>query len=182
MKESQKLYSSNVLDHLKKYWILSKRFFEENDYALALFFSVTLIEEVGKIIYININKFLNIKNINKKIIRSHKKKYIQAVRSTLVVNSRVSRIYKEKESKFAEWFRKGKIFEFRNKALYMELVDSKIQIPNKIISKEDSFLFVCISGEIFAEIQGNIIGTDAEAWKAILEEVDDFRKKFELLR
>lgn len=178
MKESQKLYSQKVLEHLNKYWILSNKFFEENDYALAIFFSITLIEEIGKIIYINLHRLLN-RNINKKIIRNHQKKYIQAVQFTLSVNSRVSRIYKEKETKFAEWFRERKTFEFRNKALYMEFTKSKIQIPNQEISEEDAFIFVCIAGEVFAEIQGTIIGTDAKAWEAILKQVDDFRKKYE---
>lgn len=69
MKESQKLYSPEVLEHLNKYWILSNKFFEENDYALAIFFSITLIEEIGKIIYINLHRLLN-RNINKKIYKS----------------------------------------------------------------------------------------------------------------
>ena len=34
--------------HLERYWQLSVRFFHELDFALATFFAITLIEEVGR--------------------------------------------------------------------------------------------------------------------------------------
>lgn len=44
------MQTEQKLNHLYKYWRLSIRFFNERDFALASFFAITLIEEVGKII------------------------------------------------------------------------------------------------------------------------------------
>ena len=180
MKKSKKVtYSKEVLKHLKKYWQLSIRLFEEYDYALATFFSITLIEEVGKIIYINRHKLAGIKKIYKKPIYNHNEKYIEAILFSLPVNSRVARIYKEQEHKFAKWLIKKTIFKIRNKSLYLDLVESKFQTPGQVISKEDAFLFVCFAGEIFAEVQGSILSTSPENWQEIINQIDDFRKRYQ---
>jgi AbiV family abortive infection protein len=39
-----------VNHHLEKYWSLSARLFQDAEFALATFFAITLIEEVGKVI------------------------------------------------------------------------------------------------------------------------------------
>lgn len=44
------MISNDARLHLIKYWNLSVSFFEEADYALASFFAITLMEEVGKVI------------------------------------------------------------------------------------------------------------------------------------
>lgn len=161
--------------HLEKYWQLSVKLFEELDYALASFFAITLIEEVGKIIILG-NKSLGAE-LDKKGFYNHSSKYAYAVYTTLFVNSRVSRIYGAKEKKFAHWFKKGELFKIRNRALYIELTKSGIGIPNKNISIEDAFLLVCIAGEVYAEIQGYFTGTGPNEWQRIINQVDAFREK-----
>ena len=44
------MLGTGARQHLERYWQLSLRFFRESDYALAAFFAITLIEEVGKIV------------------------------------------------------------------------------------------------------------------------------------
>ena len=163
-------------EHLEKYWSLCRRFFEESEYALAAFFAITLIEEVGKVIILG-NKNLTGK-LEKKALHNHRRKYIYAVYYTIMRNSRITRIYKEKEKKFAKWFKKDKLMDIRNQALYLELTGSSYSVPHMRISREDAFLLVCIAGEVYGEIQGFYSGTGPKEWERIIEEVDNLRKKY----
>ena len=160
--------------HLEKYWRLSVRFFEESDFALAAFFAITLIEEVGKVIILG-NKVLGAE-LDKKGFYNHRKKYSYAVYTTLFVNSRVSRIYKTEESRFAKWFREDELFGIRNRALYLEPTDTEVGVHDQAVSKEDAFLLVCIAGEVYAEAQGHYTGTGPTEWQRVLAEVDTFRE------
>jgi AbiV family abortive infection protein len=59
-------------EHLEKYWRLSVRFFDQEDFALAAFFATTLIEEVGKVVILG-NQNLS-GDLDKKGFRDHRKK------------------------------------------------------------------------------------------------------------
>lgn len=114
-------------------------------------------------------------DLDKKGWTDHHAKYRYAVGSTLLVNSRVSRIYGSDKSRFAAWFRQNELFRIRNRALYLELVDDQLIAPEQSVDKRDAFLLVCIGGEVLAEIQGTSTGTGPEAWQRILTEIDGFR-------
>ncbi|MBD2016857.1 AbiV family abortive infection protein [Microcoleus sp. FACHB-53] len=161
-------------EHLEKYWRLSQRFFQEGDYALSTFFAISLIEEVGKVIILG-NKKVSGK-LDKKAFYKHQNKYIYAVYTTLLINSRVTRIYGENENRFAKWFREEELFKLRNKALYAEISPEGVLVPEQMIDSKDSFLLICIGGEILAEIQGTYTGTGASAWNRLIDEVDTFRE------
>jgi AbiV family abortive infection protein len=160
--------------HLERYWQLSVRFFHELDFALATFFAITLIEEVGKIIILANAKLGS--ELDRKGFYDHGRKYAYAVYTTLLVNSRVSRIYGPEESRFASWFREGELFNIRNQALYLDLRDGEIVVPHTVVPRGDTFLLVCIAGEVYAEIQGHFVGTGPTQWERILREVDLFRQ------
>jgi len=168
------MISEQHREHLEKYWGLSRRFFQEGDYALASFFAISLIEEVGKIIILG-NEDITGK-FDKQAFYRHQSKYIYAVSTTLLINSRISRIYVENENHFAEWFREEKLFKLRNQALYAEISPKGVLLPKQMIAPKDSFLLVCIGGETLAEIQGTYIGSGANAWNRLIDEVDIFRE------
>jgi len=170
------MLSVQTIGHFRKYWNLSVRFFKEEDYPLATFFAITLIEEVGKIVILGNHSLSG--ELDKKGFRDHRKKYSYAVLHILLVNSRVSRIYGDDEKRFAKWFRDGELFTIRNNALYMEYSQTGVLLPEQVIPKEDAFLLVCISGEVFAEIQGTYTGTGADEWQQLLLEVDRFRQAY----
>lgn len=169
--------------HLYRYWARAVQFFDEGDYALAAFAAVTLIEEVGKVIVLGLcNLPLALaahfdERAVGKSLRDHRAKYRFAVGTTLCVNSRVSRIYGEHEHTFARWFREDELFDLRNRALYAELSDGGIDVPQTAISIGEAFLLVCISGEIYGEVQGEVSGTSPAEWKRVLDEVDAFRER-----
>jgi AbiV family abortive infection protein len=159
--------------HYEKYWRIAREMFLVGDYALAAFFSITLIEEVGKIGILP--DAIRGDAEAKKEFRNHPSKYVTAVGATLAVNSRVSRVYGRDEWRFAEWFRDEKLFLIRNSALYLELRGSDLVAPGEAIDRGDSLLLVCIAGEVYAEIQGRQTGTGPTEWKRILSEIDAFR-------
>jgi AbiV family abortive infection protein len=133
-----------------------------------------LIEEVGKIIILG-NEDITGK-FDKQAFYKHQSKYIYAVSTTLLINSRVSRIYGENENRFAKWFREEELFKLRNQALYAEISPEGVLLPRQMIAPKDSFLLVCIGGEILAEIQGTYTGSGSDAWNRLIDEVDIFRE------
>jgi AbiV family abortive infection protein len=159
--------------HLEKYWQFSMERFRAADYALAAFFAITLIEEVGKVAILEGASLGG--EIDRKSFYNHAEKYIYAVGATLQVNSRVTRIYGKEEGRFAAWFREGELLRIRNRALYMELQGSYVVVPENAIQKSDALLLVCIAGEVYAEIQGRFTGTGPKEWERILADVDAFR-------
>jgi AbiV family abortive infection protein len=162
-------------DHLWKYWDLARSNFEAGEFPLATFLAITLIEEAGKSRLIrraSAGGFFDCK-----AFRSHEEKYAHAVISTLLINARVTRIYGPEEQRFAHWFRDGELFQIRNRALYAEFENGVVTVPRDVISRDDAFLFVCIAGEVLAEIQGETIGTGPSEWQDILSTIDEFRRR-----
>jgi AbiV family abortive infection protein len=143
--------------------------------ALATFLAITLIEEVGKVKLIY--DAATHSQMDKKKSRNHTQKYAYAVFLTLFVNSRVTDIYGTDEAKFARWFREGELFRMRNRALYAEFRNDRVVLPDQAIQRDDAFLLVCIAGEVLAEIQGEWLGTGAEQWQQMINEVDTFRTR-----
>ena len=169
------MLSSDVREHLERYWQFSREFFSRGDFALASFLSITLIEEVGKVVILG-NQELG-KQLDKKGFYNHRQKYIYAVYMTLLVNSRVSRVYGDEENQFAKWFRDNELFNIRNWSLYLDLDKSTIIVPHKVTKRDDAFLLVCLAGEIYGEIQGSFTDTNVDEWQRILDEIDLFRKE-----
>lgn len=164
-----------VDQHLKKYWRLSVRFFEQSDFSLSLFFAITLIEELGKVFLFN--RF-ETKEGWRRIFYRHDHKYDLAINYTTYINSRLSRIYGQEEKRFFKWWKSGELFNMRNEALYTSLSDSTLRTPEQMISKNNSFLVVCMAGEMLAESQGFYSGTDVPDWQIMIDEVDRFREEF----
>lgn len=167
----------NINSHLRKYWHTSVRCFEEQDYPLACFFAITLIEEVGKVIILGYKELGG--KLDTKGFRDHKTKYVYATYHTLAINSRFKRLYASNMAKIKRWLTKKELFNLRNNCLYLELSGDNIVTPQQVISQEDAFLVVCISGEVLAEIQGGFTGTGPNEWAALLREVDNFRQKYQ---
>src|ERR1700690_3243535 len=103
---------SDAHTHLEKYWQLSKEFYKRGDFALASFLSITLMEEIGKLIILGNYKLSN--ELDKKGFYNHQAKYLYAIYQTLLVNSRVSRVYGNLEKQFADWFIDKELFDIRN--------------------------------------------------------------------
>lgn len=181
------MITEKIHRHLERYLKRAINSFENEDNPFAFFCGATLIEEIGKIG--SIGFFLNyaerIGFVEKGIdltsksaqqqFRNHRSKQILAVGLTLSVNSRVSRIYGKAESRFARWYREEKFFQKRNESLYVEVRGSEeLQVPDDAISRDDSFLMVCMAGECLAEIQGEMIASDHSEHQRILDVINSF--------
>lgn len=165
--------SEGVKEHIEKYWQLSIEFFERDDFPLAAFFAITLIEEVAKLSILRV-EFTG-GNIEDTVFYNHKKKYLLAVYDNLFVNSRVARIYGKDEGRFMQWLKGDTLFKIRNQALYL---GKDMKFPKTQVARDDSFLIVCLAGEIYAEIQGYSTNSNPKEWDRIISEVDSFRLSF----
>ena len=113
----------------------------------------------------------------KKTIRNHRNKQVAAIVMTLYVNSRVSRIYQEAESRFARWYREGDFFRKRNESLYVEVTEGgNLQVPEDSISMDDAYLVTCIAGECLAEAQGEMLTSKHTEHERLIAKVDCFRE------
>jgi len=166
---------SRIYYTLHKYWRLCLKFYSDQDYPLAAFFAATLIEETGKAVMIKEHEAQEVTGgVPKKTFRDHQAKYLEAVSWALFVNLRVTRIYGNIEKRFGKWFKKGRIFKIRNAGLYIEKGKRGFHTPDERVSKTTAFIMVCFAGEIFGEIQGDILGTGPEEFKEIIQEIDRF--------
>src|SRR5688572_32287474 len=129
-RETVLMLSSETREHLERYWQLSREFFSRGDFALASFLSITLIEEIGKVVILG-NQELS-KQLDKKGFHNHRQKYVYAVYKTLFINSRVSRVYGNQEDRFAKWFRDNELFNIRNRSLYLDLGKNSTIVPHKV--------------------------------------------------
>lgn len=163
--------------HLLGYWDRCRSAFISGDFPVAAFFAITLIEEVGKLPML---AFREPGGTTDRAFRDHNKKYQSAVGWTLIVNSRVSRVYGKREDIFARWFQDGELMRIRNAALYLEVKGDRVITPEEAVGGDTAFLLVCFAGECLAEIQGSVTGTGPDEWKRLLGEVDDFRVHHDL--
>jgi AbiV family abortive infection protein len=170
----EKLQKANR--HLYKYWNLSKGFFLKEDSALATFFAITLMEELGKLAILNQENISGV--FDKKSFFDHEKKYRIAVYNTLFVNSRVSRIYGQHEEAFANLFKTAGLLLVRNRSLYLSKKDDNIVTPAEDIDEKEAFILVCFAGEMYAEIQGFMAGTGPKAHSMIIKEIDELLDRF----
>ncbi|MDZ7761724.1 MAG: AbiV family abortive infection protein [Desulfovermiculus sp.] len=184
----KKIIIARIHLHLEKYLRRAITHFEKEDYPFSFFCGSTLVEEIGKIGTIGMVDFavkngilegrldLTGKDAQRKF-RMHRSKQIAAVALTLHVNSRVSRIYREAEKRFARWYRKEEFFRKRNESLYVEIIDAEaLQVPEDVISMDDAFLMTCMAGECLAEIQGEMISSENSEHERILSLVEEFRE------
>jgi AbiV family abortive infection protein len=175
MRNDSREYLIQIDNHLNRYWRICRDLFARKEYALSAFLAITLIEEVGKLIILGNKEILDGKELDQRGLYDHRRKYLYAVGTTLIVNSRMTRTYGKDELRFASWFSEGKLFEIRNSSLYLDVNEGSVRTPEEAISKYDAFLLICIAGEVYAEIQGQYTGTGPDAWKRVLKEVDEFR-------
>lgn len=182
------MITKKIHRHLERYLRRSICSFESEDYPLSFFCAATLIEEIGKIGSIGALNFasrfglvdggldLTTRDAQREI-RNYRSKQVAAICSTLRVNSRVSRIYREAESRFARWYRDEVFFRKRNAALYVEVGGPEVlRVPDDAISKDDAFLMICMAGECLAEAQGEMIASEHSEHQRILDVVDVFRE------
>jgi len=191
--EASTSLSPEVRKHVEKYWQLCRQFFAQSDYALALFFALTLIDEVGTMIILGFRNAPDILwgfelkrtqtresepfDIDKVTVEERRR---MVIRLTIVINHRVDQLYKREERIFGRWAREDKFPTLLKNSIYMHGSDKQPITPSEIISRDDAFIMVCLAGEIYGEVQGeHFTGVETpNEWLRVLKEVDDFREKY----
>ncbi|MCY4497067.1 MAG: AbiV family abortive infection protein [Rhodospirillaceae bacterium] len=130
----------------------------QENYPLATFLSILVIEEVGKLT--NLFTDLLLFDIERPIPRSvddnHKRKQLIGVFSSALVNSRLDRVLGfDTVRKLLNIAQSNSLEKLRQDCLYIGIHDGRATTPRKRIDPERAKLFTVFAGEVMAEVLGH---------------------------
>jgi AbiV family abortive infection protein len=159
--ECMKQYSS-LIGQVEHLWDEACRFYRSKQYALATFFSILAIEEIGKLgrLWFDLlawDRPLEAKNKGLGVLgRDHRMKHFTGVVAGAVINARLDRILGIKNiRRLLQDAESGKIEPLRQSCLYIDMVDGAVRLPEDQISEGTARFFTVLSGELWAEILGH---------------------------
>lgn len=156
---------SEIVAHAEDLWSVALLLFEQKHFAIACFLSLVCIEECAKISFGEFQLYDRVMSpsisidgrpLGKNPLTSHVKKHFLAACSGALVNSRMDRILgTDKVNSFIEDCKAGKLEKLRQACLYADHSASGImRTPASQITKEQSFFYTCLAGELLAEVEG----------------------------
>lgn len=151
----------SYIDHTETIWLDAVALYESGSYYSAKLMAIICMEEIAKvdiawyqlISYIGMDfKHQGIKT-KKKAFKDHNTKHIKSILASLVMNSRVENIFKEKDIQaFLEKVETNQLENIRQNSIYFDAFDKNIHIPSKKISKKEAAFHIAIAGEVMADM------------------------------
>lgn len=196
-----KSYIEKVAKNCSELISAAKSNFEKEYYSVSAFLSITAIEEISKMQYVEIfffpeDKFpprpkdIGIKEIERlfraRPSRSHARRQQSGIFGSLFVNARADRTLGSATiRKYFDMAENGKLFDLRNRCLYVDVVANCLSAPSEIISRNDALELVCVAMEVVAEridYGASFLGDEEyrkhfDKWQAFLRDADEFEKK-----
>ncbi|MFC2010140.1 AbiV family abortive infection protein [Chloroflexota bacterium] len=174
------MITPDVITHLEKYFKLSRTYFTDGDYTLAVFFAITTIEESSKVLILRDKDSPQIER--KQAIGetySHKTKYLNALINLIDQSPSFESLPDNMQKKTRWWWNTKALLKLRNDALYMNLdKNERLKTPKNRITNKQAALFVYVAGIALAELDEYISGF-TPGWKeSILRVTDAFRQKY----
>lgn len=156
---------SETVAHAEGLWSDAVLLFEHKRFATACFLSLVCIEECAKISFGEFQLYERVLHPSastdehprgKNPLTSHAKKHFLAACSGALVNSRMDRILGvDKVNSFIEDCRAGKLERLRQRCLYADTEGRyTMLVPASKISKEQSLFYICLAGELLAQVEG----------------------------
>ena len=169
------MVSPDVINHLEKYFKLSRTQFVEGDYALAAFFAITTIEETATVlIFYSTSRKWSFKEIH-----NHREKYLSALINLITQSPSYEKMPHDLQEEVDSWWDTEKLMKLRNDALYINLEkNNQLRTPRNVISAEQAALLVCVAGISLAELDDYISGLPSGWKKSIIKATKGFRKQF----
>ena len=179
-----------IVSHAEGLWKDATALFEGGRYATACFLSIVCIEECAKIDFGRFQTYcFFVNNLRTDItnpqpsttsqrrspLTSHTMKHLLAACSGALVNSRMDRVLGiEKVASFISDCEKGKLEKLRQSCLYTDINqgEQRVLLPAEQISREQALFYVCLAGEILAEVGG----IEPSTHERLLEKVDEFER------
>ncbi len=159
--ECLKQYFS-LIGQVEHLWDEACCFYRSKQYALATFFSILAIEEIGKLggLWYDLLAWDRPPKPNNKDLgllgRDHRKKHFMGVVAGAVINARLDRILGIKNiRRLLQDAESGKIERVRQSCLYIDVIDGTARLPQEQISEDTARFFTVLSGELWAEILGH---------------------------
>jgi putative protease len=118
--------------------------------------------------------------------RSHVIRQQLGILSSLSINARAYRkLGPATIKKYIEMAKTGKLFDLRNRCLYIDFLGNNLLAPSETITRNDTLEIVCVAMEVVAELSdfgSAYLGDEYSQkmtgrWQAFLREADKFEKK-----
>jgi AbiV family abortive infection protein len=120
-------------------------------------------------------KLKNIEKIKGKM-KKHSKKHAFSALAGALVNNRIQRLFGKKQiDQFLHACDNGIIEKIRQNCIYSQVINNALITPRKCVSRDKALFYICLVGEIYAEIGG--LASD-QTWNKILNEAEKFEKKY----
>lgn len=149
-----------LVGHVERMWADTCQFYVDAKYHYATFFSILVIEEVGKLAHLS--EDLIRYDIPRRVAqggtvdRNHRRKHFVGVVSGALINARLDRVLgKEVVRKILHQAESGELEGIRQSCLYIDVKDGHAVTPNQAINAESARILTVLAGEVMAEVLGH---------------------------
>lgn len=148
-----------LIGYVEKLWAEACRLYKHENFPLATFFSILIIEEIGKLT--NLAQDLIFYDVPRPAIRvntverDHRVKHFIGVVSGALINARLDRVLgKDVIRKILHWGESNELEKMRQSCLYIDMKDGRAVTPDECIDAERARVLTVLAGELIAEVLG----------------------------
>jgi AbiV family abortive infection protein len=150
----------SLIGHVETRWAEACSNFGQRNFPLAAFFSILVIEEVGKLsrlaeelIYFDVPVAVQSPKV---VERSHRRKHFIAVVSGALINARLDRVLgKDTVRKILHEAESDELEKTRQACLYIDIEDGRAMTPAERIDEIRARDLTVLAGEVMAEVLGH---------------------------
>jgi AbiV family abortive infection protein len=149
-----------LIGHVEGMWTDACQFYMGGNYPFAGFFSILVIEEVGKLsrlfedlLHYDIPRAVELSG---KVEKSHRRKHFIGVVSGALINARLDRVLgQDVIRKILHQAESEELGKIRQSCIYVDVQDGRAVIPSEAIEAERSRVLTVLAGELMAEVLGH---------------------------
>jgi AbiV family abortive infection protein len=148
-----------LLEHVERMWADACEFYTRGNYPFAAFFSILVIEEIGKLsrlaedlMHYDLPRAAAQSGT---VERSHRRKHFMGVVSGALINARLERVLgKDIIRKILHQAESDELEKIRQSCLYIDVQDGRAVTPSEAIDAERARVLTVLAGELMAEVLG----------------------------
>jgi AbiV family abortive infection protein len=149
-----------LLGHVEGMWAEACQFYTVGNYPFAAFFSILVIEEIGKLsrlaedlLHYDVPR---VAAQSGTVERSHRRKHFIGVVSGALINARLDRVLgKDIIRKILHQAESDELEKIRQSCLYIDVQDGRAVTPSEAIDAERARVLTVLAGELMAEVLGH---------------------------
>ena len=174
-----------LVRHAENIWDDAVFLFRRESYPTALALAIVSLEEIGKISATRFHVVMSreaLEQVRKRAscrrrggnpFFQHKKKHLLAAGSGALINARLERIMGvEHVLSFLEKVEQGTIENLRQTALYADINEDALNLPQNVISCETATRYLVLAGECL----GEVLGFEPGEWCRLIDKVRAFEE------